>query len=64
LHECGYQKSKLPQASLRPFHFLTANPGKPGSVLRAGATVNALELASAVIFDWICLTRWHDCKLG
>jgi hypothetical protein len=22
-------KSKLPQASLRPFHFLTANPGKP-----------------------------------
>jgi hypothetical protein len=29
LHECGYQKSKLPQASLRPFHFLTANPGKP-----------------------------------
>jgi hypothetical protein len=22
-------KSKRPQASLRPFHFLTANPGKP-----------------------------------
>jgi hypothetical protein len=22
-------KSKLPQASLRPFRFLTANPGKP-----------------------------------
>jgi len=40
LHECGYQKSKLPQASLRPFHFLTANPGKPGSVSRAGATEN------------------------
>jgi len=34
LHECGYQKSKLPQASLRPFHFLTANPGKPLSVSR------------------------------
>jgi hypothetical protein len=29
LHEYGYQKSKLPQASLRPFRFLTANPGKP-----------------------------------
>jgi len=40
LHECGYQKSKLAQASLRPFHFLTANPGKPESVSRAGATVN------------------------
>jgi hypothetical protein len=33
-------KSKLPQASLRPFQFLTANPGKPGSFSRAGATEN------------------------
>jgi hypothetical protein len=23
------KKSKLPQASLRPFRYLTANPGKP-----------------------------------
>ena len=25
----AFKKSKLPQASLRPFRFLTANPGKP-----------------------------------
>jgi len=29
LHECGFQKSNLPQASLLPVRFLTANPGKP-----------------------------------
>jgi len=25
----AFKKRKLPQASLRPFRFLTANPGKP-----------------------------------
>ena len=32
-----FKKRKLPQASLRPFRFLTANPGKPRSDSRDGA---------------------------
>ncbi len=40
-------KSKLPQASLRPFHFLTANPGKPGSVSRVLGRLKAAALICA-----------------